>query len=167
MHAQLLSRVQFFATLWTVAHQTPLSMVFSRQEYWSGLSCPFPGNRPHPGMAATAPGEAPGRPTACSGEKAGKGAGNFSGSGSVFSPQGSPRGTPGSLGRLRTGVPGGVYLGAASFSVGVGPFWALQGPQQRPRLRWVDASCAMSEMSPDHSRSPRPGALLRVFSPQD
>lgn len=117
--------------------------------------------------AATALGEAPGRPTACSGEKAGKGAGNFSGSGSVFSPQGSPRGTPGSLGRLRTGVPGGVYLGAASFSVGVGPFWALQGPQQRPRLRWVDASCAMSEMSPDHSRSPRPGALLRVFSPQD
>ena len=33
----LLSRVQLFATLWTVAHQVPLSMGFSRQEYWSGL----------------------------------------------------------------------------------------------------------------------------------
>ena len=36
--------------LWTVAHQTPLSMEFSRQEYWSGEPCPFPGNLPHPGM---------------------------------------------------------------------------------------------------------------------
>ena len=35
-----LSRVQLFATLWTVAHKAPLSMEFSRQEYWSGL--PFP-----------------------------------------------------------------------------------------------------------------------------
>ena len=34
------NHVQLFATLWTVAHQTPLSMGFSRQEYWSGL--PFP-----------------------------------------------------------------------------------------------------------------------------
>ena len=33
---QLLSRVQLFATLWTVAHQAPQSMEFSRQEYWSG-----------------------------------------------------------------------------------------------------------------------------------
>ena len=33
--------VQFFATLWTVAHQAPLSMGFSRQEYWSGLPCLF------------------------------------------------------------------------------------------------------------------------------
>ena len=32
-----------FKTLWTVAHQAPLSMGFSRQEYWSGLSCPSPG----------------------------------------------------------------------------------------------------------------------------
>ena len=37
------SCVQFFATLWTVAHQAPLSMGFSRQEYWSGLPCPPPG----------------------------------------------------------------------------------------------------------------------------
>ena len=37
----MLSHVLLFATLWTVAHQTPLSVKFSRQEYWSGL--PFPG----------------------------------------------------------------------------------------------------------------------------
>ena len=37
----MLSRVLLFATLWTVAHQTSLSVKFSRQEYWSGL--PFPG----------------------------------------------------------------------------------------------------------------------------
>ena len=34
------------ATLWTVAHQAPLSMGFSRQEYWSGLPCPPPGGLP-------------------------------------------------------------------------------------------------------------------------
>ena len=38
------SRVQCFETLWTVAHQAPLSMGFSRQEYWSGLPCPPPGD---------------------------------------------------------------------------------------------------------------------------
>ena len=38
-----LSRVQFFATPWTVAHQAPLSMGFSRQEYWSGVPLPSPG----------------------------------------------------------------------------------------------------------------------------
>ena len=42
------SRVQLFATLWTVAHQAPLSMGFSRQEYWSGLPCPPPGDLPDP-----------------------------------------------------------------------------------------------------------------------
>ena len=36
------SHVQLFATPWTVAHQTILSMGFSRQEYWSGLPCPCP-----------------------------------------------------------------------------------------------------------------------------
>ena len=40
----LFSCVQLFATLWTVAHQTPLFMRFSRQEYWSGLPFPTPGN---------------------------------------------------------------------------------------------------------------------------
>ena len=39
-----------FAPLWTVARQTPLSMGFSRQEYWSGLPCPPPGNLPDPGV---------------------------------------------------------------------------------------------------------------------
>ena len=38
------------ATLWTVAHQAPLSMGFSRQEYWSWLPCPPPGDLPNPGI---------------------------------------------------------------------------------------------------------------------
>ena len=44
------SQVQLFATPWTVAHQVPLSMVFFRQEYCSGLLCPPPGDLPDPGM---------------------------------------------------------------------------------------------------------------------
>ena len=44
------SHVQLFATPWTVAHQAPLSIGFSRQEYWSGLSCPLPGDLPDPGI---------------------------------------------------------------------------------------------------------------------
>ena len=43
-----LSRVQLFATAWTVACQGPLSMEFSRQEYWSGLPLPSPGDLPAP-----------------------------------------------------------------------------------------------------------------------
>ena len=43
VHAQSLSHVQLFATLWTVAHQAPLSMGFPRQEYWRGLPFPPPG----------------------------------------------------------------------------------------------------------------------------
>ena len=39
-----------FATLWAVTHQAPLFMGFSRQEYWSGLPCPSPGDLPHPGI---------------------------------------------------------------------------------------------------------------------
>ena len=44
------SRVRLSSTLWTVANQAPLSMGFSREEYWSGLLCPLPGNLPHPGI---------------------------------------------------------------------------------------------------------------------
>ena len=44
----LLSHVQLCATPWTVARQAPLSMGFSRQEYWSGCPCPPPGHLPHP-----------------------------------------------------------------------------------------------------------------------
>ena len=44
------SSVQLFVTLRTVAHQAPLSMGFSRQEYWSGLPCPPPGDLPDPGI---------------------------------------------------------------------------------------------------------------------
>ena len=43
------SHVQLFATPWTVAHQAPLSMKFSRQEYWSGLPFPSPGDPPNLG----------------------------------------------------------------------------------------------------------------------
>ena len=42
-----------FATLWTIACQVPLSMRFSRQEYWSGLPCPPPGDLPNPGIFPT------------------------------------------------------------------------------------------------------------------
>ena len=45
-----LNYVRLFATLWTVAHQAPLCMGFSRQEYWSGLLCPPPGDLPDPEM---------------------------------------------------------------------------------------------------------------------
>ena len=44
------SCVQLFVTLWTVAHQATLSMGFSRQEYWSGLPCPSPGDLPNSGI---------------------------------------------------------------------------------------------------------------------
>ena len=47
------SCVQLFVTPWTVAHQAPLSMEFSRQEYWSGLPCPPPGNVPDPTIEPT------------------------------------------------------------------------------------------------------------------
>ena len=48
--AQLLSRVPLCAAPWTAACQAPLSMGFSRQEYWSGLPCPPPGALPDPGI---------------------------------------------------------------------------------------------------------------------
>ena len=48
-----LSRVQLFMTPWTVARQAPLSMEFPRQEYWSGLSFPSPGDLPDPGIEPT------------------------------------------------------------------------------------------------------------------
>ena len=47
---QLFSRVRLFATPWTVTCQAPLSMDFSRQEYWTGLLFPSPGDLPDPGI---------------------------------------------------------------------------------------------------------------------
>ena len=55
---------------WTVVHQAPLSMEFSRQEYWSGLPCPSPRDLPDPGIkpgsptlqADSLPSEPPGKP---------------------------------------------------------------------------------------------------------
>ena len=50
-----LSRVRLFVTPWTVAHQAPLSMGFSRQEHWSGLPFPSPGGLPSPGIEPASP----------------------------------------------------------------------------------------------------------------
>ena len=66
-----LSCVWLFVTPWTVAHEFPLSMGFSRQEYWSGLPCPPPGNLPDPGIEPKSPAlrtdslpsEPPGKPS--------------------------------------------------------------------------------------------------------
>ena len=50
-----LSRVRLFVTPWTVAYQGPPSMGFSRQEYWSGLPFPSPGDLPDPGIQPGSP----------------------------------------------------------------------------------------------------------------
>ena len=50
-----LSRVQLFVIPWTVAHQAPPSMGFSRQEYWSGLPFSYPGDLPNPGIEPRSP----------------------------------------------------------------------------------------------------------------
>ena len=72
MKVKLLSRVQLFAIPWTVVYQASLSMGFSRQEYWSGLSFPSSGDLPDPGteprspalQADALPSELPGKPSA-------------------------------------------------------------------------------------------------------
>ena len=50
-----LSRARLFATPWTVAYQALPSMGFSRQEYWSGLPFPSPGDIPNPGVKPGSP----------------------------------------------------------------------------------------------------------------
>ena len=55
MKVKLLSRVRLFATPWTVVYQASLSMGFSRQEYWSGLPFPSPGDLPNPGIEPGSP----------------------------------------------------------------------------------------------------------------
>ena len=70
MQVQSLSHVRLFATPWTVAHQAPPSMGFSRQGCWSGLPFPSPGDPPNPGIeprsptsqADALPSEPPGKP---------------------------------------------------------------------------------------------------------
>ena len=52
---KLLSRVRLFATPWTVTYQAPPTMGFSRQEYWSGLPFPSPGDFPNPGIEPGSP----------------------------------------------------------------------------------------------------------------
>ena len=68
--SESLSRVRLLATPWTAVHQAPLSMEFSRQEHWSGLPFPAPGDLPNPGIkhkspalqADSLPSEPPGKP---------------------------------------------------------------------------------------------------------
>ena len=55
MRVCVLSCIWLFVTPWTVASQTPLSMEVSRQEYWSGLPFPSPGNLPDPGIKPASP----------------------------------------------------------------------------------------------------------------
>ena len=55
VRAKSLSHFWLFVTLWTVARQVPLFTGFSRQEYWSGLPCPSPGDLPHPGIEHMSP----------------------------------------------------------------------------------------------------------------
>ena len=55
MKVKSLSRVRLFATPWTVAYQAPPSMGFSRQEYWSGVPLPSPGDLPDPGIEPRSP----------------------------------------------------------------------------------------------------------------
>ena len=70
VHVQSLSRVPLFVIPWTIAHQAPLSMEFSRQEFWSGLLLPSPGDLPNPGIKPRSltlqedslPTEPPGKP---------------------------------------------------------------------------------------------------------
>ena len=67
---KLLSHVQLFAIPWTVAYQAPPIIEFSRQEYWSRLPFPSPGDLPDPGIkprspalqANALPSELPGKP---------------------------------------------------------------------------------------------------------
>ena len=51
----LVGHVQLFVTSWTIVHQAPLSMGFSRQEHQSGLPCPPPVNLPDPGIEFKSP----------------------------------------------------------------------------------------------------------------
>ena len=55
MHTQSLQSCLILVTLWTVAHQAPLSMGFSRQVYWSGLPFPSPGYLPNSGIETASP----------------------------------------------------------------------------------------------------------------
>ena len=65
------SHVRLFETLWSIAHEAPLSMGFPRQEFWSGLPFPSPGDLPNPGVEPVSPALAggffttkpPGKPT--------------------------------------------------------------------------------------------------------
>ena len=55
MYVKLLSCIRLFVIPWTIVYQTSLSMGFSRQEYWSELPFPSPGDLPDPGIKPRSP----------------------------------------------------------------------------------------------------------------
>ena len=77
-----LSHVWLFATPWTVACQAPLSMGFSKQDYWGGLPCPPPGDLPDPGIELRSPasqaGSSPSEPPETPGPQSREGVGKKS-----------------------------------------------------------------------------------------
>ena len=99
------SCVQLFAILWAVAHQAPLSMGFSRQEYWSGLPFPSPGDLPDPEIEPRSPTlQADSLPTEPQGKPKNTGGGSLSLLQRIFLTQESSWGLPhcrGILYRLR------------------------------------------------------------------
>ena len=89
------SCIGLYMTLGTVAHQAPLSMGFSRQEYWSGLSCPPPGDLPNPGIKPRSPTlQTDSLPTKPSGKPKNTGVGSLSLLQGVFLTQESNLGSP-------------------------------------------------------------------------
>ena len=75
-------------TSWTVTHQAPLSIGFSRQEYWSGLPCPPPGDLPDPGIKSRSPAlQADSLPAEPQGKPKNTGVGSLSLLQRIFPPQ--------------------------------------------------------------------------------
>ena len=90
-----LSCVRLFATPWTVTYQAPLSMGFSRQEYWSGLPFPSPGDLPDPRIEPKSPAlQADSLPSEPPGKSSNSGVGSLSLLQGVFLTQESNPGLP-------------------------------------------------------------------------
>ena len=103
MRVKLLSRVRLFATPWTVAYQAPPTMGFSRQEYWSGLPFPSPGDLPDPGIKPRSP--------------------TLQADALISEPPGKPKDGPRNhttqlLGRIQYGFPGDSEVKVCAWNVG-------------------------------------------------
>ena len=142
------------ATPWTVACQAPLSMEFSRQEYWSGLPFPNPGNLPDPGIESAPPTlagglfttEPPGNPPRCL---------------SSFQIRGQqPLVPPGSSGVLMRGS-------AKAFPevLAVGWGWIMGGHDSLTRRTWPLGLGSCSGRAP-HSVSDQPHTFLKLSLPE-